>query len=124
MRRYGVARYLTEEQRQRAATATYTLVDVGNGCERGDCWHLGEYVQAARHVEEDAWGRTSYACPIGVALGRRDAPDPWEAEALISSGVSQRTNARRLSALSRFMHDVDSGKIGPDEVAEALGVTP
>lgn len=42
---------------------------------------------------------------------------------LLSTGRSASVNSRRLKAIQDFIHAVDSGKIGPNDVAAALGVT-
>lgn len=115
MRRYAIAKYLTPEQRERAARATYARMEISNGCERGDCWHLGETVMAIRDTSRQV-------CPIGVALGLTDSPDPWQAEAALGPGTRPDISIRRLRACQAYIHAVDSGQIGPDQVAASLGV--
>lgn len=121
MRRYGIARYLTQEQRERAARAPYTLVDVPNWCEDQVCQSSGEYIPALRVMTPRPTGADRCRCPLGVALGFDDTPDPAGVEMhLAPSGH----NRRIYAAARRFIHDVDSGKIGPDDIAVALGVEP
>ena len=114
MRRYGIARYLSSEQRERAARATYHRERILNTCQRGDCFHLGDGVDGTR--------AENGSCPLGMALypDRRDeSPVPSEVVYVLSkTGVNEKI--RRAAA--RFAHDVDNGTIGPEDVAVALGV--
>lgn len=112
MRRYGIARYLTAEQRERAARATYRSFEVSNACERGCCFERGDSVMATRTV-------VGGHCPLGVAFDVRALPMPEDMEYELSKTGR---NARIRKAAARFIHDVDSGRIGPDDVAAALGV--
>lgn len=121
MRRYGVARYLSQEQRERAASAEYTLVPISNGCERFDaCWGKGDYIPAARSVTT-VDGREQCRCPLEVALDVTSCLDAFDFEArMAKSWDGSNVGARKAAQI--FIHDVDSGKIAPDQVAAALGV--
>lgn len=119
MRRYAVGRYLTVEQRERAAVAEYSQVEITNMCGRGCCHD--EFVWAIRAIGTMS-APLPYVCPLGMALDTDDSPDAFEAESLLSTGRSPRVNLRRLKAIQDFIHAVDSGQIGTNDVAAALGV--
>ena len=114
MWRYGVARYLTPEQIERAATARYGVLEIDNWFDWGCCTAM---TLPATRTEDGA-------CPLGVALDGNSSLHPCEVEDALSSGVSPRINRRRLNAIWRFVRDVDHGRIGPGQVAEALGYRP
>ena len=113
MRRYGIARFLTPEQRERAAAARYEMVEIGRTCVRGDCDDRPAFVPAARTPDGN--------CPLGEALGSYATPTAWYVEFELSKTGE---NKAIRAAARRFIHDVDSGRIGPDDVAASLGVKP
>ena len=116
MRRYAIARYLTPEQRERAAAATYVRRKIPNACRWNleDHWARGDTVAAAR--------TENGSCPLGVALHPDQAgecPEPREVESELA--ITGENNAI-WEAACRFIHDIDCGKIAPEDVPAALGV--
>lgn len=104
MKRYGIARWLSQEQRERAARATYA-------------W----YVWSSDALDNPTIRTTDGYCPLGVAFdgALSSCPVPTAVAAALSPrGYSERI---RRAAMT-FVHDVDAGLISPDQVAAALGV--
>lgn len=102
METYRIARLLPEEARLRAVRATY--VTLATGSTRG------------RMTVKDV-------CPLGIAFALGYSPDAQEvAEILAMAGGHDYSEA--LEAANSFIADVDTGLIGPDDVAAALGVSP
>jgi hypothetical protein len=114
MKRYGIADYLTDEQKRAAAQAVYD--------------NLGERGQ---------WITWDCKCPLGVALADRDviadqsAPD---AESVALCVVRERDDgwpgdARTIAlrhaveaAAAEFINDWDKRRIPPKQLARALGL--
>jgi hypothetical protein len=104
MKPYAIARYLNDEERRRAVGAEYSFFDVTH--ER-----LLRTVVDGRHL-----------CPLAVALKLTVSPDSRSVARRLKR-TGWREYAIRAAA-STFIVDVDSGRIRPDEIALALGVTP
>lgn len=103
MKPYGIAKYLTDEQRERALSVEYRFVRLAG------CTQLRTF-------------GNRYICPLGVALGLNYSPDSRNvADRLMRAG--RRHYAIAVTA-SRFILDVDSGVITPETLPAALGATP
>lgn len=101
MKTYAISWYLSSEQRERAARATYVLRREGDA-------------DVLRTVDTNL-------CPLGVALCMGESPNAFMVKARLDSTYQQPRLGR---AAQEFIDAADSGRIPPEGVARALGVEP
>ena len=95
---YRVAKYLTLEQRRRAAAATYTPSVKGGLFPRDE----------------------RLRCPLAVAIDHPYTMGPSEFANLLGYPVGVDGSGRVFAAVVRFMEEADDGKIV--DIARAMGV--
>lgn len=97
---YAIAALLSDEQKQRALSKGYTA----------DFGMLRTY--------------STFVCPLGVAFGLTRSPFPHQATKKLMEGRDESDLIAVNRAVLDFIDAADTGKIKPEDLAAALGVTP
>jgi hypothetical protein len=111
MRRYRIARYLSDAQKARMVGAAWAPTVVENG-------YLGPSAPSWR-------AGIAGDCPLAVATGLHGSPGEADlAWHLTVCGASSAYCEAVERAVVAFVRDWDAGQIPPDQLAQAIGYQP